>query len=103
MNGLFIKMKKLNKYKFIVYCFCIFFISVGSIYSADNSKWLSINKNGMQAFKERDFLNSEKSELSIILAISSLISKGVLGLNGTTPSNSSVENSGETKLFSGIK
>jgi tetratricopeptide (TPR) repeat protein len=59
-------MKKLNKYKFIVYCFCIFFISVGSIYSADNSKWLSINKNGMQAFKERDFLNSEKYYLEAI-------------------------------------
>ncbi len=72
MNGLYIKMKKLNKYRLFIYCFLTFIVNVNLSYSVDNSKWLSINKNGMQAFKERDFLNSEKYYLKAIKEARSL-------------------------------
>jgi tetratricopeptide (TPR) repeat protein len=59
-------MKILNKYIFIVYCLFSILISVNSSYAGDNSKWLSINKKGMQSFRERDFLGSEKFYLKAI-------------------------------------
>lgn len=62
MNGSLTKMKKLYKY-----IFCTLIIaSINFSSAADNSKWLSINKKGMQAYKERDFDNSEKYYIEAI-------------------------------------
>ena len=66
MNGLLIKMKILNKYIFIISCIFSILISINYCYATDNSKWLSINKKGMQSFKERDFIASEKFYLKAI-------------------------------------
>ena len=57
MSGLTINMIKLNKQIFYIYYFIIIFIfSINYSYASDNSKWLSINKKGMQEYKERDFI-----------------------------------------------
>ncbi len=62
MSGPLVKIKKLNKYIF----FTLLIASINFSFAADNSRWLSINKKGMQAFKERDFINSEKYYLEAI-------------------------------------
>ena len=59
-------MQILNKYIFIIYCLFSILISVNYCYAADNSKWLNINKKGMQSFKERNFVGSEKFYLEAI-------------------------------------
>ena len=59
-------MQILNKYIFIIYCLFSILISANYCYAADNSKWLNINKKGMQSFKERNFVGSEKFYLEAI-------------------------------------
>ena len=67
MIGLTINMIKINKQTLYIYYFIIIFIfSINYSYASDNSKWLSINKKGMQEYKERDFINAEKYYLKAI-------------------------------------
>ena len=67
MSGLTISMIKINKQIFYIYYFIIIFIlSINYSYASDNSKWLSINKKGMQAYKERNFINAEEYYLKAI-------------------------------------
>ena len=67
MIGLTINMIKINKQTLSIYYFIIIFISsINYSYASDNSKWLSINKKGMQAYKERNFINAEEYYLKAI-------------------------------------
>ena len=43
-----------------------FFFTINSSYSNDNSNWLKINKEGMIAFKERNFIKAESFYLQAI-------------------------------------
>ena len=47
---------------FVVY----FFFTINSSYSKDNSNWLKINKEGMVAFKERNFIKAESLYIQAI-------------------------------------
>ena len=67
MIGLTINMIKINKQTLSIYYFIIVFISsINYSYASDNSKWLSINKKGMQAYKERNFISAEEYYLKAI-------------------------------------
>jgi tetratricopeptide (TPR) repeat protein len=47
---------------FVVY----FFFTINSSYSKDNSNWFKINKEGMVAFKERNFIKAESLYIQAI-------------------------------------
>jgi tetratricopeptide (TPR) repeat protein len=59
-------MLNFNSCKFFIFCVLPFILNISLSYSNDNSKWLSINKKGMQAFKERDFKSAENYYLHAI-------------------------------------
>ena len=60
-------MIKLNKHIIYIYSFITIIISsINFSYAADNTKWLSINKKGMQAYKVRNFIDAEEHYLKAI-------------------------------------
>jgi tetratricopeptide (TPR) repeat protein len=59
-------MNNLNFIKIFLLFIVYLFFTINSGYSKDNSSWLKINKEGMIAFKERDFIKAEVFYLQAI-------------------------------------
>ena len=52
-------MNSLNFIKTLLFIIFYTFLIINSACAEDNSSWLKINKEGMVAFKERDFIKAE--------------------------------------------
>ena len=52
-------MHSLNFIKTFLFFIFYAFLIINSVCAEDNSRWLKINKEGMVAFKERDFIKAE--------------------------------------------
>lgn len=66
MIGQIKKVSNFYSIKFLIYLFMCLILFINICLAADNTKWLKINKAGMSAFKERDFINSEKLYIEAI-------------------------------------
>ena len=66
MIGQIKKVSNFYSIKFLIYLFMCFVLFINICLAAENTKWLKINKAGMSAFKERDFINSEKLYIEAI-------------------------------------
>ena len=59
-------MNSLNFIKVFLYLFLYLIFTINISYSKDNSYWLKINKEGMSAFKERNFIKAESFYIQAI-------------------------------------
>ena len=59
-------MNNLNFIRVFLYLFLYLVFTINISYSKDNSYWLKINKEGMIAFKERNFIEAESFYIQAI-------------------------------------